>query len=457
MSQATDASPFLISVLRPLFARAGDGALPDEAGQVLEKAERGGFRLLLVGRSLLLATIFFWQFYYFTIHGNPTGCLLALASFAAGLLVFLALGTSFERRWHRYALFALDIGALTLVACLAPLVEGEPVPKILIFRAYGTSLLFLLLAVTALSLMPGLVLFTGAALTLGLWILIAVIAGEQEQLRSWGELGPDTDAATYLELVQSVDFINWAIRLQESFVLLGSAVVLALAVGRARRAVLAFAEAEQRRHRAEEVFGHFVPRDVAAEILAEPDALKPRVQEATVLYLDIEGFTAFSEGRQPPAVMAALDGFFSDAAAIVSDHGGTALSYAGDAMLATFGLPRGRERPAVDAIAAAKALQDASATTSYDGQLFKLRIGLASGPLAAGNIGGSQRSYTVYGDTVNMAQRLEDANKQCGTGVLACQATWKAAGAPGDFRSVGEIAVKGRQVPIEAYCWEPSS
>ncbi len=427
--------------------------MQQEAALILERAERGGFRLLLLGRSLLLLGILASQLFYFTVHGNPTGVLLALASLGAGLAVFAALGSRFERRWHRYALFALDIAALTLVASLAPLVEGEPVPKILLFRVYGTHLLFLLLAVTALSLMPGLVLFTGTALALGFWIVIAVIAGEQDQLRSWSELRPGRDAAEYMELVLSVDFINWSVRFEETFALLGSAAVLALAVGRARQTVLAFAEAERRRRRAEQVFGHFVPAAVAAEILAQPDALQPRVQNATVLYLDIEGFTTFSETRDAAAVMTALDAFFSAAARLVSDHGGTALSFAGDAMLATFGLPRAREEPARDAIAAAKALQDFSASTRYDGVVFRLRIGLASGPLAAGSIGGSQRSYTVYGDTVNLAQRLEEANKQIGSAVLICGTTWQAAGRPLDFSPVGALAVKGRQDPIEAYCF----
>lgn len=458
MRNQVPSGPSFRAAWRAAFAPVAEASgTQEEISRILARAERGGFRLLVLGRSLFLLAILLWQFYYFTIHGNPTGTLLALASLGAGLLVYAALGTRFERRWHRYALFALDIAALTLVASIAPLVEGEPVPKILLFRAYGTHLLYLLLAMTTLSLMPGLVLFTGAALTLGLWTVIAVIAGEQELLRSWGELGSNPDATAYMQLLLSVDFINWGARFEETFVLLGSAAVLALAVGRARRAVVAFAEAERGRRRAEQVFGHFVPAPVATEILAQPDALQPKVQTATVLYLDIEGFTAFSEVREAPAVMAALDSFFSDAARLVSDHGGTALSFAGDAMLATFGLPRAREAPALDAIAAAKALQHFSASTRYDGVVFRLRIGLASGALAAGSIGGSQRSYTVYGDTVNLAQRLEEANKQTGSAVLICGTTWLTAGRPGDFRPVGTITVKGRQEPIEAYCFGLSS
>ncbi len=452
MTRSFPAAASLTAASRAFLGRADQSAVPgDEIERTLATAERGGFRLLLIGRSVLLALLATWQGYAFLIHGNPTGVVAVLAMLALGLLVLFSLNTRYERRWHRYALFGLDISVMTIAAMVLPLLVTEEVPKILVFRAYGIHLLFLLLAMTALSLMPGLVLFTGAALSVGYWMVVAVIVSELETVRSWSDIGPDPTAEIYMDLLLSVDFINWGVRYEETAVLLGSAALLALAVGRARSAVVAFAEAEKRRQRAEEVFGHFVPTDVAADILAQPDALEPKVQDATVLYLDIEGFTGFSEGREAAVVMTALDAFFSDAARVVSDHGGTALSYAGDSMLATFGLPRPRAEAAADAIAAAKELLIHCERARYGDTCFKVRIGLASGPLAAGSIGGSQRSYTVYGDTVNSAQRLEDANKQTASSVLACSATWEAAGAPAAFEPVGAIAVKGRQVPIEAY------
>ncbi|GAB5470888.1 MAG: hypothetical protein Kilf2KO_39180 [Rhodospirillales bacterium] len=422
-----------------------------EAGEILATAERSGFRLLLIGRSLVLLLIAIWQAYGFTIHGNPAGLLLSIALLGVGLLILYSLNTRHERRWHRYALIGLDIAAVTVAASVLPLLTHEAVPKIMIFRAYGSHLLFLLVVVTALSLMPGLVLFTGALVAGGYWVVIAVILSEQERVLSWRDMPNDPDAATYLALLLDVDFINWGIRYEETVVILVSALLLALAVGRARRAVLAFAQAERQRLRAEEIFGHFVPRDVAAEILEQPDALRPKVQTATVLFLDIEGFTGFSETREAEVVMQALDGFFSDAAREVAEQGGTALSYAGDAMLATFGLPRATDRPAAAAIAAADALLRFSSQSRYDGTSFKLRIGLASGPLAAGSIGSSQRSYTVYGDTVNLAQRLEQANKRADSRLLVCADTWRAAGSPAGFEPVGAVDLPGRQVPVEAY------
>ncbi len=434
------------------FLGIGKGdASAGEAVQVLDAAERSGFRLLLYGRSAVLLLVIAWQTYGYSVHGNPSAGLLALALLAVGLLVLASLGKRYERRWHRYALFGVDILAITAAASLVPLLGHEEVPKILLFRAYGSHFLALLLVVTALSLMPGLVLFTGAMLTLGYWTLIAVIVSEQDRVVSWQDLGPDPTVEEYIDLLMNVDFINWGLRYEETAVLLAASVLLALAVGRARRSVIAFASAERRRRRAEELFGRFVPSDVAAEILAQPDALRPKVQDATVLFLDIEGFTSFSEGREAEAVMTALDGFFSDAARVVADQGGTALGYAGDAMLATFGMPRASQRPAADAIDAAEALLRFSDGAEYDGTSFKLRIGLASGPLAAGSIGRTQRSYTVYGDTVNLAQRLEDANKRTDSRLLVCEATWQAAGQPSGFESVGHLPLQGRQRPVEAY------
>ncbi len=423
----------------------------EDAEKVLDEAERSGFRLLLHGRSAVLLLVIAWQIYGYSVHGNPSAGLLAIALLALGLLVLASMGTRYERRWHRYALFGADIVAITAAASLLPLLGQEEVPKILLFRAYGSHFLALLLVVTALSLMPGLVLFTGFMLTLGFWTLITVVVSEQDRVISWRHLGEDPTAEQYIALLMDVDFINWGLRYEETAVLLAGSILLALAVGRARRSVIAFASAERRRRRAEELFGHFVPSDVAAEILARPDALRPKVQNATVLYLDIEGFTSFSEGREAEEVMTALDGFFSDAARVVADQGGTALGYAGDAMLATFGMPRPSSRPAADAIDAAEALLAFSETARFDGATFNLRIGLASGPLAAGSIGRSQRSYTVYGDTVNLAQRLEDANKRTESRLLVCEATWRAAGEPQGFESVGLLPLQGRQRPVEAF------
>jgi len=426
--------------------RAGEDVAP-----ILAAAERSGFRLLLLGRTAVLMLLLVWQLYALSIHGNPTGALLVGVLLAAGLLVLSTLKTRYERRWHRFALVGLDVVAITLAACTLPLLLNAEVPRILLFRAYGTHLMPLLLIVTALSLMPALVLFTGLALTAGYWAVVSAIVAEQERLVSWSDLGDSPSPVQYVNLLMDVDFINWAQRFEETAALLLATLLLALAVGRARRAVQAFAQAERGRRRAEEIFGHFVPADVADRILSQPDVLSPRVQEATVLFLDIEGFTAFSEGREASVVMLALDRFFSDAARHVADQGGTALGFAGDAMLATFGVPRGNPRPAAAAVAAARFLLDRCESATYDGVCFKLRIGVASGPLAAGAIGESRRSYTVYGDTVNMAQRLEEANKRTGSRLLVCEATWTQAGQPQDFAAVGPIAVEGRSQTIDAY------
>ncbi|MEO1194381.1 MAG: hypothetical protein AAFY02_21725, partial [Pseudomonadota bacterium] len=132
---------------------------PSEAGEILAVAERSGFRLLLIGRSLVLGLMLAWQTYGFVIHGNPTGLLLSLTLLGVGLLILASLKTRFERRWHRFALIALDISAVTLAASLLPLLATEEVPKILLFRAYGTHALILLVVMTTLALMPSLVVF----------------------------------------------------------------------------------------------------------------------------------------------------------------------------------------------------------------------------------------------------------------------------------------------------------
>jgi class 3 adenylate cyclase len=157
----------------------------------------------------------------------------------------------------------------------------------------------------------------------------------------------------------------------------------------------------------------------------------------------VEGFTAFSETSDPPLVMAALSRLFDDIGRVIVAAGGVMIGFAGDAVLATFNTPSDCPDHARAALGAARVV----ATMEVAG--LRLRVGVATGPVAAGRVGGAGRqAYTVYGDTVNLAQRLEAANKAHGTRLLVDRRTWRAAGEPAGFRVLDEIVVRNRRQPV---------
>lgn len=183
--------------------------------------------------------------------------------------------------------------------------------------------------------------------------------------------------------------------------------------------------------------------------------------EATVLFSDLAGFTSMSEGLPPQSVSNALISYFERATEGILDNQGTIIKYIGDAVIATWGAPVKVDREADRAIEAAIQMQFASATPilleSKNGsveQVLETRIGINTGTVLAGNLGSRRRfDYTVIGDTVNTAARLEGLNKMLGTSILVSQAVLEKCAAPGRFltRRMGSFVVKGKKQEIVVY------
>ncbi len=183
--------------------------------------------------------------------------------------------------------------------------------------------------------------------------------------------------------------------------------------------------------------------------------------EATVLFSDLAGFTSMSEGLPPQAVSKALISYFENATNGILDNEGTIIKYVGDAVIATWGAPVRADREADRAIDAAIQMQVAGARPisleTADGvveQVLETRIGINTGLVLAGNLGSSRRfDYTVIGDTVNTAARLEGLNKMLGTSILVAESVLKKCENPDRFlkRRMGSYVVKGRKNAITVH------
>ena len=419
----------------------------------LAAAERAGLRLALVGRALALAPIAGWYAWFGVPAGNFVGLAVASIFLAAGFVHLGLLLAGREQPWHRYAFLAADAVGLGLLVVSMPLNPGgaTPAPQILVFRAYGVYYLFLILAVAALSLSPRLVLFAGAAVVATLWAVFGWIVSHMPRTVTWGDLPAGADRESFIRLLLDPDFIGIGNRVEESAVILATAALLALAVHRARNVVRARATAERQRRRVQAIFGQYVPLEAAETILADKAALTPQSRTATILFSDIEGFTRLSERLPPAEVIHILNGFFDAATETIGARKGVVVSFVGDAVIAAFNTPIELAGHATAAVRAGEALLNLVARQSFNGEELRLRIGIATGPVASGSVGGTRRqTWTVYGDTVNLAQRLEGLNKELGTRLLVSEEKARLA-RDVDFREVGTMPVRGREQPAKVF------
>ena len=203
-----------------------------------------------------------------------------------------------------------------------------------------------------------------------------------------------------------------------------------------------------------ETLGRFVPADVARTLLTEGGELAPEQAEATVLFCDLVSFTALTETLGPEGIVLLLNEYFESMVGVLERHRGVVTQFQGDAILATFNVPLEDPEHAANAVRAAIEMQAETARRRFAGRRIANRIGVNTGPLVAGAVGAKGRlSYTVHGDAVNLAARLEALNKELGTRILVSHTT--ASAAEGfDFRPMGEVSVRGQSERVAVYTLE---
>lgn len=201
------------------------------------------------------------------------------------------------------------------------------------------------------------------------------------------------------------------------------------------------------------VFGQYVPASVASAVLENRGIVEPRTAEATILFTDIERFSTVCEHLAPEQVLSMLNDYFEVAAGPIHEHGGVITQFQGDAILASFNMPVTDADHAGNAVRAAMEMHRRLEERRFaDGIALKTRIGINTGLVVGGTVGdGDRLGFTVHGDTVNLAARLEQLNKEYGTQLLASERTVELAGQAFQFRRIGEVTVRGRQSPVTVY------
>jgi class 3 adenylate cyclase len=217
------------------------------------------------------------------------------------------------------------------------------------------------------------------------------------------------------------------------------------------------------RARVHDVFSRFLPEHVVDDVLARTDddlRLGGIRTVGTVMFTDLRGFTAFTERRTPELVIAALNRYFDETSDAILEHGGTLVAYRGDGFLAVFGAPIEIEDHADRALATAREMVDVRlprfngwlAENGF-GEEVRMGVGLATGPFMSGNVGSLRRlEYTVHGDTVNTASRIEGMTKTVGGPILLADSTFAALlSPPNDLRHVGEFEIRGRESAVSLW------
>jgi class 3 adenylate cyclase len=218
-------------------------------------------------------------------------------------------------------------------------------------------------------------------------------------------------------------------------------------------------EGLRERERIRETFGRYVDESVAATILARKGDASGEIGEATILFTDIAGFTTIAEYLSPTELVAALNEYLETVLEPIRSHGGVVNTFIGDGLFASFNMPLACPDHACAAVRAAIDIQRAvgSRTFGDHGVALATRVGISSGPVIGGSVGAGQRmSYTLLGDTVNLAARLEALNKEHDTRILVSESTHAACLGQFAFDALGRVPVRGRSETIAIYSVDPN-
>ncbi len=235
--------------------------------------------------------------------------------------------------------------------------------------------------------------------------------------------------------------------------------LLALVFSYTASAAYSYSTEGRQKREIRRVFSHYMSDLLIADILKNPDKLHlgGERRELTLFFSDLAGFTSISEKLSPEELVHLLNDYLSQMTDIILAHGGIIDKYEGDAIMAFWGAPVALPDHAARACLAA--LEQQRRLAELRGQWLarglpeiSARMGINTGEVIVGNMGSSTRfDFTVIGDAVNLASRLEGANKSYGTGILISETTAAQARGQVELRELDLIAVKGRAAPVRVY------
>lgn len=285
---------------------------------------------------------------------------------------------------------------------------------------------------------------------------IAELEARFENERKEAEINKLTSQKTIQDLkLRKSEILKWAF--------IGSSILALLLVGfvyyglrqkqRANKLLKERSKFEiEDRKRALSLFGQHVSKEVASELLSDSFESESKKLFACIMFLDIRDFTPFAEGKEPNEIIQYQNDVFGFMIDIISKHHGIINQFLGDGFMATFGAPISTDNDSQNAVNAAVEILDTLKKKCESNEIpkTKIGIGLHSGNIVSGNVGTAERKqYTITGNTVILASRIEQLNKKFGSQLLISEEVFLNINMENlSYESLGVVPVKGREKPI---------
>ena len=415
----------VIGAMAPLAAKQNVSArLEDRTEGVFVEEERQGLMLAAKTRTIALLVVLLWQ----SLDSPHSGLAYAydlsvVATFAIlGLAQYLCARQRFHMALLKYFFVLVDCGLLALAFTIGnPFAEYE-VPPAYTMHGSNFTFFFLFLMQAAFSFRPRLVLWCGLCIVVartGMLLWVVSLPGVFTNV-DLPELTPES----FIEAFTNPGFVylgHWIMEIIASLIVASG---LAVVVGRSRRLV----ETRSMAERARANLARYFSPNMVDRLSDSKDLLAAaREQNVAVLFADIMGFTRLCERETADNVIALLRDYHDRLGQAVFDNEGTLDKYIGDGLMATFGTPESSARDAINALQCAMgmiaALKAWNAERTASGAIpVRIGIGLHYGPVIAGDIGNERRlEYSVIGDTVNIASRLEHLTRTLDTPLVVSE------------------------------------
>lgn len=243
--------------------------------------------------------------------------------------------------------------------------------------------------------------------------------------------------------------------LVKSILLFATGVATALVTNQIRKTVVNSFKVSEEHNRIRRTFGQYVSPEVMDKLLEQKADMRSEKRYVCVMFLDIRGFTRFAEKKTPEDVVAFLDSLFEFMIEIVNRNNGIINKFLGDGFMAVFGAPLSDGNESLRAVTAAKEILQHLDREIAEEKILptSVGIGLHAGEAVTGSIGSAVRQeYTVIGDVVNLASRIEQLNKKFDSRLLVSEEVWRAVSeSVSHAQRIGDTQVKGHDAPIHVY------
>jgi adenylate cyclase len=409
--------------------------LLSERRRMLILAALQAFILVLILLTATFAPGFVRSIYHDRLPERAA--LAAFTAFIAYELFAAGLVTIFLRRGRNYPVFARYANAFvetSFPTVLLYLLAGYLSAPVIVFGTWPVLLYFLFIILSTLRLDFALSAFTGAVAAIELFVLALVTLH-----LDWQTKDPDLTIGYHLT---------------RSAVLLAAGLLAGYAGATIKSHFSRALAAASARDEVTNLFGQHVSPQVVERLLAIGAAELSEMRRVCVMFVDIRSFTTAARTRTPAEVVQRLDAVFEILVDVVDRHNGIVNKFLGDGLLAIFGAPIDDPLEAANAVAAAREmLKSIEASNADDPWPIRLGIGIHVGQAVAGTVGSQRRKeYTVIGDTVNLASRLESLNKDVGSQLIVSDAVREAArDAIGEALPLGPVPVRGYAEPVTVW------